>query len=101
MIVPPSGARVYLAMTPCDLRKGLDGLAAQVQGVLKADPFSGALFVFRGKRGQHPTFNIQFTTRDDRLPLAPAVRAHVAGVAAPTRQGAEVHLYGRAARPEP
>lgn len=50
MIVPPSGARVYLAMTPCDLRKGLDGLAAQVQSVLKADPFSGALFIFRGKR---------------------------------------------------
>ena len=44
MIVPPSGARVYLAMTPCDMRKGLDGLAAQVQSVLKADPFSGALF---------------------------------------------------------
>ena len=29
----------------------MDGLAAQVQNVLAADPFSGALFVFRGKRG--------------------------------------------------
>lgn len=53
MITPPAGARVYLAMTPCDMRKGLDGLAAQVQGVLSADPFSGALFVFRGKRGDY------------------------------------------------
>lgn len=51
MIAPPPGARVYLATTPCDMRKGFDGLAAQVQNVLQADPFSGALFVFRGKRG--------------------------------------------------
>ena len=53
MITAPSGARVYLATTPCDMRKGLDGLAAQVQTVLAADPFSGALFVFRGKRGDY------------------------------------------------
>jgi transposase len=53
LITPPAGARVYLAMTPCDMRKGLDGLASQVQGVLKADPFSGALFIFRGKRGDY------------------------------------------------
>jgi hypothetical protein len=33
------------------MRKGFDGLAAQVQTVLKADPFSGHLFLFRGKRG--------------------------------------------------
>ena len=32
-------------------RKGFDGLAAQVQTVLKADPFSGHLFLFRGRRG--------------------------------------------------
>ncbi|WP_430650115.1 IS66 family insertion sequence element accessory protein TnpB [Bradyrhizobium lablabi] len=51
MIAPGSGVRVYLATQPCDMRKGMDGLAAQVQNVLAADPFSGALFVFRGKRG--------------------------------------------------
>ena len=51
MINPPPGVRVYLAMTPCDMRKGMDGLAAQAQSVLGADPFAGALFVFRGKRG--------------------------------------------------
>jgi transposase len=51
LISPPPGVRVYLAMQPCDMRKGLDGLAAQVQTALGADPFSGALFVFRGKRG--------------------------------------------------
>jgi len=33
------------------MRKGFDGLAAQVQQVLTTDPFSGHLFVFRGRRG--------------------------------------------------
>lgn len=101
MIAPPAGVRVYLSARPCDMRKGLNGLAAEVQNTLKADPFGGSLYVFRGKRGQRPTFDIQFSTRDDRVPLAPAVRTHIAGVAAPARQGAEVHLYGRAAKPEP
>jgi transposase len=35
------------------MRKGFDGLAAQVKNVLSADPFSGHLFVFRGKRGDY------------------------------------------------
>ena len=43
--------RVYLAMGPTDMRKGFDGLAALAQGALKQDPFSGHLFVFRGRRG--------------------------------------------------
>lgn len=33
------------------LRKGFAGLAAQAETILKADPFSGHLFVFRGRRG--------------------------------------------------
>jgi len=53
MIHPAAGVRVYLATRPCDLRKGMQGLAAEVQSVLKTDPFSGALFVFRGKRGDY------------------------------------------------
>jgi transposase len=34
-----------------DMRKGFDGLAALVQTQIDADPFSGHLFVFRGRRG--------------------------------------------------
>ena len=34
-----------------DMRKGFDGLAALVQTALADDPFSGHLFVFRGRRG--------------------------------------------------
>jgi IS66 Orf2 like protein len=45
--------RVYLACRPADLRKGLDGLTAQVANVVQPDPFSGHLFIFRGKRGDY------------------------------------------------
>lgn len=47
----PAGTKVYLALAPVDMRKGYDGLAASVQQILKRDPFSGQLFLFRGKRG--------------------------------------------------
>ena len=45
--------RIYLACQPVDMRKGFDGLVAQVANVLRADPFSGHLFLFRGKRGDY------------------------------------------------
>ena len=47
------GTQVWLSCRPTDMRKGFDGLAAQVKNVLSADPFSGHLFVFRGKRGDY------------------------------------------------
>jgi transposase len=51
MIAIPTGVRIYLAMGPTDMRKGFDGLSMLAQEVLKQEPFSGHLFVFRGKRG--------------------------------------------------
>ena len=33
------------------MRSGFNGLAAKVETALQADPFSGHVFVFRGKRG--------------------------------------------------
>ncbi len=51
MIGPPAGTRVWLAAGVTDLRKGFDGLAALVQEALREDPFSGHVFVFRGRRG--------------------------------------------------
>ena len=51
MIAFPSGVRVYLALAATDMRKGFDGLSMLAQQVLAQDPFSGHLFVFRGKRG--------------------------------------------------
>lgn len=51
MIGVPGNVRVYLACGVTDMRKGFDGLAARVQTVLQLDPHGGALFVFRGRRG--------------------------------------------------
>ena len=51
MIGPPGGVRVYLAAGVTDMRKGFDGLAALVQQRLRQDPFGGAVYAFRGKRG--------------------------------------------------
>lgn len=38
--------RVFLAVEPCDMRKGFEGLTALVAGRLKEELRSGALFVF-------------------------------------------------------
>jgi transposase len=51
MIGLPSGTRVWLAAGVTDMRKGMDGLAALVQTTLAENPFSGHIFVFRGRRG--------------------------------------------------
>ena len=50
MIVPPTSVRVLVATKPVDFRKGMDGLSALVQEELRADPFSGVIYVFRAKR---------------------------------------------------
>jgi transposase len=39
MIAPPAGARIYLACGVTDMRKGFDGLVAQVEAVVKRDPY--------------------------------------------------------------
>src|SRR4051812_36666440 len=39
MIGMPDGVRVHLAAGRTDLRRGIDGLAAQIQTVLQQDPF--------------------------------------------------------------
>src|SRR6185312_4763379 len=43
--------RIFLACGATDMRKGFDGLAVMVQQHLEHSPHSGALFAFRGKRG--------------------------------------------------
>ena len=51
MIGLPPGAHVWLAAGATDMRNGFDGLAALVKTALTEDPFSGHLFVFRGRQG--------------------------------------------------
>lgn len=50
MMLVPAGVRVHVALGVTDLRKGMDGLAMLVQRLLEQDPFSGHMFVFRGRR---------------------------------------------------
>lgn len=50
MIMPGTELQVLVATKPVDFRKQADTLAAFVQEVLGANPFSGAVYVFRAKR---------------------------------------------------
>ncbi|WP_444667342.1 IS66 family insertion sequence element accessory protein TnpB [Cereibacter changlensis] len=51
MIGPGTGVRVYLACGVTDMRKGIEGLAALAQDHLRQKPTGGAVFAFRGRRG--------------------------------------------------
>src|SRR5258705_11098510 len=51
MIALPTGTHIWIAAGMTDLRRGFTGLRAVVQTVLEQNPFSGHVFVFRGRRG--------------------------------------------------
>lgn len=51
MISFASGMRVWLAVGHTDMRRGMNGLALQVQEAMQRDPHAGDLYVFRGRRG--------------------------------------------------
>lgn len=51
MLSLPSGVRIWLVVGVTDMRKGYDGLSALVQTALNENPFSGQIYVFRGRRG--------------------------------------------------
>jgi transposase len=58
----PAGVRIWLAAGVTDLRKGFDGLIALVQTALDLNPYSGQIFVFRGRRGDR--IKILWDTQD-------------------------------------
>ena len=93
MIPVPTGARVWLATGYTDMRRGFPSLALQVQEVLRKEPLSGHLFVFRGRRSQHATFCIQSSKRENCVSVASVLWADASGRAVPTRQGFEMHLH--------
>ena len=51
MIPVPARTKVWLAAGVTEMRKGFNGLSALAEKVLDQDPFSGHLFVYRGRRG--------------------------------------------------
>ena len=62
MIGPTGTVRVLVATRPVDFRKGAEGLAALVREDMKADPFSGAVYVFRAKRADRVKLNFWYST---------------------------------------
>jgi transposase len=46
-----AGTKIWIAAGVTDMRRGLQGLSAQVQTVLQQQPYSGHVFLFRGRRG--------------------------------------------------
>lgn len=51
MIGLPAGTRIWIAAGVTDMRCGFNSLAAKIQTALEENPFSGHVFVFRGRRG--------------------------------------------------
>jgi transposase len=51
MIGLAAGTRIWIAVGVTDLRRGFTGLRGMVQTALQENPFSGHVFVFRGRRG--------------------------------------------------
>jgi transposase len=51
MMAVTAQMRVLVCVAAVDFRKGIDGLARICREMLSADPFSGAMFVFRNRRG--------------------------------------------------
>ena len=64
-----SGVKVWLATGHTDMRCGFPSLALRVQEVLKHEPLSGHLFVFRGRRSD--ILKIIWHDGSGRLPVYP------------------------------
>lgn len=50
MIHLPASVRVYLCLSPCDMRRSFDGLHALVRDHLELDAFAGHLHLFANRR---------------------------------------------------
>ena len=44
-----TSVRVFVCTHPADMRRSFDGLSGMAQNIMKQDPLSGALFVFRNR----------------------------------------------------
>jgi transposase len=49
MLTLSPATRIFVGLSPVDMRRGFNGLYAHVQGVLQQDPLSGHLFVFTNR----------------------------------------------------
>lgn len=49
MLTLGSTVRVFVCTQPADMRRSFDGLSGMAENLMKQDPLSGALFVFRNR----------------------------------------------------
>ena len=75
MIGPTGAVRVMVATKPVDFRKGAEGLATLVREAMMADPFSGAVYVFRAKRADR--INLIFWDGTGLCLFAKRLRRHL------------------------
>ena len=85
----PAGTRIWIAAGVTDMRCGFDGLAAKAQSALDENPFSGHVFVFRGKRGN--VVKILWATGDGLCLLAKRLESSGRFVW-PQAESGKVHL---------
>jgi transposase len=50
MLTLPPSVRLFLCAQPTDMRRGFDSLAQMVQTLLRQDPYSGHIFIFKNRR---------------------------------------------------
>lgn len=50
MLLLPGAVKVYVATSPCNLRRSFDGLSNEVRATLAMDPLCGHVFVFLNRR---------------------------------------------------
>ena len=51
MMTFSSTTRLYVCLTPADMRKSINGLSAMARNEVGEDPLSGHLFIFRNRAG--------------------------------------------------
>ncbi len=88
MINLPASVRIFLAISPADMRRGFDGLAALTTSVLGRNPLSGHLFVFRNRRGDR--LKILYWVRDGLAIWAKRLERGVFRFPAPQNDRVEV-----------
>jgi len=74
MIPVASGVRIWIATGQTDMRRGMHGLARQVQEGLGRDPFAGDVFVFRGRSGSLIKALWQYPSGEHRGDVQAAMR---------------------------
>jgi transposase len=79
-----TGSKIWLAAGITDMRRGFDGLSAQVQTVLEQQPFSGHVFVFRGRGGDIVNF---FGSMETAYVCSPSVWRRAASSGHKLRKG--------------